>query len=80
MPKNTSSIFTVLMKIAAFELLPTEYLYENIFHSNADGGHPVNENFEKLGFGHHLLFNNFGTLGFVLILFPFFYIIYSIFY
>ena len=43
---------------------------------DTEGGKPINANFETLGFEHHLLFNNFGTLGFILALLPLFYLLF----
>ena len=52
------------MTIAAFELIPTDIIYEKLFDSDPDDGQPIDMNFSDLGFEHHLLMQNFGTLGF----------------
>ena len=52
------------MTIAAFELIPTDIIYEKLFNSDPDGGNPIDTNFADLGFEHHLLMQNFGSLGF----------------
>ena len=57
-------IFNALMTIAAFELVPTDTIYHKAFQSDPDTGRPINSHFADLGFDHHLLMQNFGTLGF----------------
>ena len=76
-PDNANFIFSSLMSIAAFELIPTDDIYIH-FGSDPDGGEPVSKVFEDIGFEHHLLMNNFGTLGFFLALYPFIYLTYYI--
>ena len=66
------------MKVASFELIPTDIIYMMLFLSDPDGGNPINGNFEKIGLEHHLLMNNFGTLGFFIVLSPLLYLIYYI--
>ena len=65
------------MMIAAFELIPTDDIYEKLFAPIPEGK-PVSENFETLGLEHHLLFHNFGTMGFFGALYPIFYAFYFI--
>ena len=74
MPTNTEIIFSALMSVAAFEAIPTETIYFELFDSDPDAGNPLTPVFEAIGFEHHLLLNNFGTLGvsFFAIM-PFFY-------
>ena len=62
-PGNVRTVFNALMTIAAFDAIPTEDLYEEYFYDGE--AFPINENFEKSGFEHHLLLNNFGSLGIV---------------
>ena len=79
MPTNTEIIFSALMSVAAFEAIPTETIYFELFDSDPDAGNPLTPVFEAIGFEHHLLLNNFGTLGvsFFAIM-PFFYFLYLI--
>ena len=69
-PTNAEVIFNAIMLVAAFESIPTDDIYASFF--TVDEGRPLNSNFETLGFEHHLLLNNFGSLGFILvfIIFP----------
>lgn len=62
-PGNVRTVFNALMTIAAFDAIPTEDLYEEYFYDGE--AFPINENFERSGFEHHLLLNNFGSLGIV---------------
>lgn len=50
------------MTIAAFELIPTDDIYSNAGEQSE--AIPLADNFETIGFEHHLLLYNFGTLGF----------------
>ena len=61
------------MQIAAFETIPTEEIYEKWTDVV---GQPINDNFEAIGFEHHLLLDNFGTLGVIFACFPFLYAVY----
>lgn len=67
-PESTKIIFSALMAIAAFELIPTDLIYQYAFNSDPDEGVPVNQDFADLGFDHHLMMQNFGTLGFFFVL------------
>ena len=62
------------MSIAAFEAIPTDDIYGAI--SDIEG-QPINDQFEKVGFEHHLLFHNFGTLGLVIACLPVIYLLYG---
>ena len=77
-PKNADMLFQALFKIASFELVPTDMIYEWAFSSDPEGGSPVSPIFENIGLEHHLLMNNFGTLGFFASLYPFFYLAYFV--
>ena len=73
-PTSSSFVFNALMFISAFEIFPTDAIYAK--WSDVEG-RPMNLNFERIGFEHHLLLNNFGSLGFTLIvIFPILYIVY----
>ena len=77
-PQNADILFQALFKIASFELVPTDMIYEEVFNSDPEGGIPVSPIFENIGLEHHLLMNNFGTLGFFFALYPFFYLTYFV--
>ena len=49
-------------------MVPTDYIYEQM--ADIEEAIPINSTFEELGFEHHLILNNFGTLGFLLSLLP----------
>lgn len=58
------------MEIAAMEAIPTDQIYETISDVEAK---PLKPSFEDIGFDHHLILNNYGTMGFVLVMLPFLY-------
>ena len=58
------------MNIAAVELIPTETIYA---YFSDTVGQPLSSSFEEVGFEHHLIMDNFGTLGFLFALLPFAY-------
>ena len=64
--------FEQLMKIAAIEVIPTDLIYA--YFSEVEGI-PFSSTFEELGFEHHLVLNNFGTLGFILAIMPLAYVL-----
>lgn len=68
-------VFDKLMAIASFEALPTDMIYG--WFSDVEG-EPKNDQFEKVGFEHHLILNNFGTLGFIIACLPMVYLIYAL--
>ena len=74
-PENAMIFFGWLMQIAAMEAIPTDLIYESVSEIE---GEPLNEKFEEIGFEHHLVLNNFGTLGFVLSSLPFLYLLQAI--
>ena len=69
-PANTYLLFEQLMMIAAFEVIPTDAIYERL---SSVEGNPISSAFEQLGFEHHLIMNNFGTLGFTFAFLPILY-------
>ena len=75
-PSNAQVIFDGIMLVASFELIPTDIIYEFFFASQELEEDEVNEKFASIGFEHNLLYNNFGTLGFMLLCAPVFYIFY----
>ena len=63
------------MQIAAFDAIPTDDIYDKI--ANAENfGDPINSNFETVGLEQLLLLPNFGSLGVVILVYPFLYITY----
>ena len=64
--------FEQLMLIASLEVIPTDTIYDKF--SEVEGS-PRTSSFEQIGLEHHLVMNNFGTLGFILLLMPFFYVL-----
>ena len=75
-PANARVIFNALMSLAAFEAIPTELIYELLFYQGE--AYPINQNFEVIGFEHHLFLNNFGSIGFVCAIYSLLYILYTV--
>ena len=75
-PANMESLLEVIGQIAAFEIIPTEQIYESWF--NVIDVEALTSYFEAIGIEHLLLFNNLGTLGVVIATLPLFYILYFI--
>ena len=69
-PKNSYILFQQLMMIAAVELIPTELIYSKVSSVEPQ---PLSSSFEELGLQHHLILDNFGTLGFMFAILPFLY-------
>lgn len=74
-PANTYLFFEQLMMIAAFDLIPTDSIYERLSPSAGDA---ISSAFEQLGFEHHLIMNNFGTLGLTFAFLPILYAFYML--
>ena len=66
-PQNGYILFQQLMMIAAVELIPTELIYSKVSSVEPQ---PLSTTFEELGFQHHLVLDNFGTLGFMFATLP----------
>mmetsp|Transcript_13181 Transcript_13181/g.17922 ORF Transcript_13181/g.17922 Transcript_13181/m.17922 type:complete len:291 (+) Transcript_13181:2003-2875(+) len=73
-PNNAMIFFGWLMRIAAMEALPVDAIYESISQVEP---RPLTPTFEEIGFDHHLILNNFGTLGFAFALLPFLYLVHA---
>ena len=71
LPQNASVIFGWLMQVAAMEALPTDWIYSFIMDVE---GKPVSDAFASLGIDHHLILNNFGTMGIVFAILPLVYL------
>ena len=72
-PPNTYTFFQKLMTIAAVELIPTDLFYRYL---NNVKPQPISKSFEEVGFEHHLIMDNFGTLGFIFAFLPLAYALY----
>ena len=68
MPQNAGEFFNYLMKIAAFDIIPTDDLFEIIFE--VEPPDPITENFGTVGFETTYFLFNLGSLVFALISFP----------
>ena len=66
-PAAVATFFKFVMEIAAFDLIPTELLFEKAF-GWVDTSDSVNVNFEAEGFGSHLFLFNIGSILIILIL------------
>ena len=64
--------FEQLMKVAALEVIPTDAIYE---YFSDTLGRPRDLSFEQVGLEHHLVMNNFGTLGLIFSILPLFMVI-----
>ena len=71
-PGNAMIFFEQLMTIAALEVIPTDVIYENF---SVEEPQPLSLAFEQVGLEHHLVMNNFGTLGFIFSILPAFYVL-----
>ena len=60
MPSNLSIVFKIIMNIAAFDILPTDYIYDLIF--KVENKEPLSANFEAMGFESLWLIYNLGSL------------------
>ena len=64
-PQNVALIFNYLMMIAAFELVPTDDIYENIDDAGVEAV-ALNDRYEQIGLEHWLYLSNQGTFGFII--------------
>ena len=60
MPSNLNVVFKIIMNIAAFDILPTDYIYDLIF--KVDQKEPLSTKFEAMGFESLWLIYNLGSL------------------
>ena len=74
-PSNAMIFFGWLLQIASMEALPTDWIYS--FFSKIPG-EPISPIFEDMGFEHHLMLNNYGTLGFVFAMMPLLYFVHAV--
>ena len=76
MPANAGLIFNSLMEIAAFDAIPTDDIYKELFPS-IDFGLPINENFETVGLESTYIVVNMGSLGIIMLfVYPLLYMTY----
>jgi len=73
LPDNAGSFFNFLMKIAAFDIIPTDELFGYMF--NTEPPDAITENFDTVGFSTTYFLYNLGSLTFALFSFPIFVII-----
>jgi hypothetical protein len=61
MPPNAASFFGFVMDLAAFNLIPVQAFYDIYLPPPPTDG-PMNENFDKIGFGSMYFLNNLGPM------------------
>lgn len=61
MPPNAASFFGFVMDLAAFNLIPVQAFYDIYLPPPTTDG-PMNENFDKIGFGSMYFLNNLGPM------------------
>ena len=71
MPANAALVYGFVMKIASFDLLPTDTFYDTYFRFSEKDSGPVNSNFESLGYESLYFLRNMGTLTLSLLSIPF---------
>mmetsp|Transcript_5385 Transcript_5385/g.7207 ORF Transcript_5385/g.7207 Transcript_5385/m.7207 type:complete len:122 (+) Transcript_5385:444-809(+) len=69
------TFFGWLMMIASLEAIPTDLIYS--FFTDVEG-RPLSPIYEEIGLEHHLILNNYGTLGFVFACLPFLYLLHKL--
>lgn len=73
MPANTTIFFGFMMKIAEFDIIPMEKIYDSIGlsrHSDEDNYEPLYPNFEMIGLETTLFIYNVGSMILVILLYP----------
>ena len=68
LPANISIVYNMIMKIAAFELFPTDTIVDKLFELPTT--QPLTPNFGTVGFESLLLLYNLGSLTVIAILVP----------
>lgn len=74
-PANTQMFFGYLMQIAAFDMLPVDYLYDLYIEDTPD---PLNNNFEAEGYETTYIIYNLGSLIIAVVSWPILTILYCI--
>jgi hypothetical protein len=71
LPTIAADFFKEVMKIAAFDVIPTDKIFGYVFNIPPDTLPPaLTENFDSVGFSTTLFFNNMGSLIFALAISP----------
>ena len=68
LPSNAGDFFGYLMKVASFDIIPTDTIFNWIFQIEPPD--PLTENFGTVGFGTTYFYNNLGSLTIALYAFP----------
>lgn len=68
LPSNAGAFFAYLMKIASFDIIPTDIIFNGMFGTEPPDA--LNESFDTVGFGTTDFYNNLGSLTFALYAFP----------
>ena len=68
-------MFGILMTIAAFDAIPTDWIYDNYVFGPQEGD-PINPDFESVGFETIWIVPNLGSLGWYLACIPLIYLLY----
>ena len=71
-------MFGILMTIAAFDVIPTDYLYDKYIFGPQDGD-PITPDFEAVGFETIWFLPNLGSFALVIAAIPFIYLLYFLF-
>ena len=70
LPDNAGAFFNYLMKIAAFDIVPTDDMW-NAIYGIKETPAALTDNFETVGFATTYFYYNLGSLVFMLYAFPF---------
>ena len=70
LPTNAGIFFRLVMRIASFDLLPTDAFYDKYFNMKKDDRGPINDNFKQLGFVSMYFNYNMASLLFWIVTFP----------
>ena len=70
LPSNMATIFQIIVKIATFDIIPTQWLFDLIF--NVEHTDPLSANFEIMGFDSLWIVQNLGEVFLITLSIPFF--------
>jgi hypothetical protein len=76
LPANGGVFFGFLMRIASFDIIPTDIFYNEVF--NWVPTDPINENFNSIGFGTTLFIYNIGSMIFYIFTYPVLVLVYLV--
>ena len=68
MPPNINIFFTELMKVCAFDPIPTNDLWHNVFQLEETGA--LSPNFDTIGYESYWVIVNLGSFTFIVVAFP----------